>query len=279
MNLNAGRKGVGRERKVDGNTLFEIGSISKTFTSLLLLDMARTGDVNLDDPVSKFLPTNVKVPSRGGKQITLLNLAQQESGLPFNADNHVPGPGAKGFNTYRADDLYEFLSNHQLTEEPGAAFKYSNVGVTLLGHALDRCHEEDFGTLIRNRICMPLNMQSTFVTLPTSQERRLAQGHDWRGTPAKYFDLQVMQPTGGMKSTANDLLKYLSAQLGYTQTNLLPLMKRSQKIRHVQMEGFGNTAVPWCDFGVYEPPGSDFRTHGGGTPGFSTFIGMDLGKR
>ena len=80
----AGKMGNGTDKPVDGETLFEIGSCTKTFTSLLLQEMAHRGEVKLDDPVAKYLPATVKVPSRNGKQITLENLAAQDSGLPFN---------------------------------------------------------------------------------------------------------------------------------------------------------------------------------------------------
>src|SRR5262245_59461012 len=84
----AGKLDNGTDRAVDGDTVFEIGSVTKTFTALLLLDMAQRGEVKLDDPVAKYLPEAVKVPAHDGKKITLVNLAAQDSGLPFNADNH-----------------------------------------------------------------------------------------------------------------------------------------------------------------------------------------------
>ena len=85
----AGKLDNGTDDEVNGDTLFEIGSITKTFTVLLLEDMVNRGEMKLDDPVEKYLPESVKVPSRGGKKITLLNLAAQDSGLPHDGTNMV----------------------------------------------------------------------------------------------------------------------------------------------------------------------------------------------
>ena len=78
----SGKLDSGTDQEVNADTLFEIGSVTKTFTSLLALEMAKRGEINLDDPVTKHLPSSVKVPSQGGRQITILNLAVQDSGLP-----------------------------------------------------------------------------------------------------------------------------------------------------------------------------------------------------
>src|SRR5262249_12626048 len=131
----AGKLDNGTEEEVNGDTVFEIGSATKTFTALLLEDMVARGEMKLDDPVSKYLPDSVTVPTRGRKEIALLNLAAQDSGLPFNASNQTGG-GAKFFSTYTVPKMYEFLSGYQLTHDPGEQFQYSNIGMGLLGHVM-----------------------------------------------------------------------------------------------------------------------------------------------
>src|SRR5262245_60648495 len=134
----AGKLDNGTDQEVNVDTLFEIGSITKTFTSLLALDMAKRGELNLDDPVAKYLSSSVKVPSQGGKQITLLNLAVQDSGLPFNATNFTGNNGEEQYDSYTTDKMYAFLSGYALKDPPGTKFQYSNLGMSLLGHALER---------------------------------------------------------------------------------------------------------------------------------------------
>lgn len=267
------------EKRVGRDTLFEIGSITKTFTSLLLLEMIKQGEVKRDDPVSQYLPQEVQVPTHGRSVISLYNLASQDSGLPFNADNHVDEKWWEGLNAYTDKDLYVFLSRHKLRNAPGNQFRYSNIGMALLGHALVRHSGEDFESLVINRICKPLGLNDTRITLSAEQQRRLAVGHDDKGDRAPYYDFQVMEPAGSLYSTANDMLKYLSAQLGIIDSQLTPLMKQSQVLCHEDSPGWGDTAMPWFNRGVYEPEGSRFLAHGGGTVGFSTFIGIDTQRK
>src|SRR6266550_3377148 len=105
----------GSATPLNGNTVFEIGSITKTFTSALLADMVQRGEVKLDDPVSKFLPATVRVPSRAGKQITLLDLATQSSGLPRLPNNLSPKNILNPYADYSVQQLYDFLSHYELT--------------------------------------------------------------------------------------------------------------------------------------------------------------------
>src|SRR2546430_2433544 len=142
-----GKLDNGTDRDVDGNTLFEIGSITKVFTALLLQDMVEREEMKLDDPVQKYLPDSVKMPTYQGKEITLLHLATHTSGLPRNSDG----------------EFYRFLSRGILRQAPGTRQEYSNLGMALLGHALALKAGQDYDTLVIDRICRPLGMDSTRV--------------------------------------------------------------------------------------------------------------------
>src|SRR3954464_8537875 len=144
-----GRLDNGTDQNVNGDTLFEIGSITKTFTVLLLEDMVNRGEMAIDDPVEKYLPNSGKVPSHGGKKTTLLNLAAQDSGLPFDGNNMIQRDPRNIFADYTADNLYTFLSGYTLTQDPGAEFRYSNAGIALLGNAIERKAGRDFESLLR----------------------------------------------------------------------------------------------------------------------------------
>jgi serine-type D-Ala-D-Ala carboxypeptidase/endopeptidase len=136
-----------------------------------------------------------------------------------------------------------------------------------------------FESLVMTRICRPLGMESTCMTLTPELKARLAVGHDPSGKRVPPYDLQVMASAGALRSSANDLLKYVSAHLGVEQSSLRPMMEKMQEIRHRDSVEFGQTAMPWMDFGVYQPPGMEILGHGGGTDGCSAFIGFDKKQR
>jgi CubicO group peptidase (beta-lactamase class C family) len=271
----AGKLDNDTDEEVNADTLFEIGSVTKTFTSLLALDMAKRGELSLDDPVAKYLPSLVKVPAQGGKQITLLNLAVQDSGLPFNASNMSGKNEEEQYDTYDVAKMYAFLSGYALKDPPGTKYQYSNLGMSLLGHAMERISHTNFESLVLARICRPLHMDNTYVTPPPALKSRMAVGHDDKGARAPDFDLQVMGPAGALRSSVNDLLKYLAAEIGLTNSPLAPLMQQSQVIRHTDSPDFGKTAMPWVDQNAYNSPGTELLGHGGGTLGSAAFIGFD----
>lgn len=168
----------GDKRAVDGNTIFEIGSITKVFTSLLLADMVERKEVALTDPVSKYLPAEVKMPERNGRQITLEDLSTHTSGLPRLPSNMKPKDPANPYADYSVEQMYQFLSGYQLTRDPGSQYEYSNLGGGLLGHVLARRAGTDYGTLVRTRICEPLGMNDTRITLSPEEKARFATGYD-----------------------------------------------------------------------------------------------------
>jgi serine-type D-Ala-D-Ala carboxypeptidase/endopeptidase len=153
------------------DTIFEIGSITKVFTSLLLADMVERGEVALDDPVEDYLPDSVTVPSYNGRVITLVDLATHTAGLPRMPP--VANPGDVG-----ADRIYEILSGYTLLREPGEQFEYSSLGVGLLGHVLSLRAGLSYEELLRTRVFEPLGMDSTTITLSDEQRRRMATGYD-----------------------------------------------------------------------------------------------------
>jgi len=285
-----GKLDNGTDREIDGDTIFEIGSVTKVFTSLLALEMERRGEITLDDPVAKYLPEAVTLPIYEGRQITLRNLAAQDSGLPWNSDelekilSRDPNKAAlaefkAACDAYTAKELYAFLSRYKLTKPPGTEFQYSNVGMGLLGHAIALKAGEPYESLIVERIARPLEMESTMITIAPAQEGRLARGHWADGKPSENIRFQVLSSAGGLLSTANDMLKFLAANLAIVQSELIPLMEKMQVVRHIGEVRFGRTAMPWFDEGMYQPPGSDLWGHGGGGFGYLAFIGFDKKKR
>ncbi len=265
---------LARENKTqpDGNSVFEIGSVTKVFTSLLLADMVQRGEVALTDPAAKYLPAGVKLPERGGRQITLQDLATHTSGLPRIPSNLDPKNPANPYADYSVEQLYQFLSTYQLTRDIGSQYEYSNLGGGLLGHILARRAGTDYETLVRTRICEPLHMNDTRITLSPEMKARLAAGYDAALEPAGLWDLPTLAGAGALRSTANDLLTFLAANLGYTKTPLAPAMA-------AMLAGRRPTGVPGLEIGlgwhILTRDGREMIWHNGGTAGFRSFIGYD----
>src|SRR5882724_10976434 len=284
----AGKLDNGTDRDVNGDTVFFIGSVSKTFTALLLQDAVERGEMKLDDPVAKYLPTSIKMPAHGGKEITLLDLATHAAGFPADPDNMTGATVKEQYETYAVEKMYAFLSGYTLSREPGTEFEYSNVGMALLGHVIALKAGTNFESLIVKRICRPLHMDSTCITLTTDMKARLAMGQDDSGKPSPPWRLQAYSPAGDIHSTANDLLKYASANARLSPCSLTPLMEKTQVIRFNDFHGlpglgpgslFGHTAMDWVDRGAYQSPGMELLGHAGGAGSYHAWVGFDKKQR
>jgi len=210
--------------ELDRDTLFVIGSVTKLFTALLLADMAQRGEVSLSDPVSDFLPAGVRVPAHDGRHITLADLASHMSGLPRRPSNLPSQDPANLYAGYSAELLYEFLSSYTLPGPIGEQVVYSNIGYGLLGHALALRAGMEYETLLRSRICNPLGLADTAVSLPPDRAERLAAGHDESLDPVPDWDIGVLAAAGALRSSVPELLTFLEA-LGSDASPLAPAVR------------------------------------------------------
>jgi D-alanyl-D-alanine-carboxypeptidase/D-alanyl-D-alanine-endopeptidase len=260
----------GDKRPLDGDTLFEIGSITKVFTALLLTEMAQRGEVKLDDPIAKYLPASVKVPERGGRQITLVDLATHTSGLPRMPENFRPKDAANPYTDYTDEQLYVFLSSYELIRDIGVKFEYSNLGFGLLGIGLASRAGTDYETLVETRTCEPLGMKSTRITLSPEMQQRFAAGHSADLVTVSSWDIPALAGAGALRSSANDLLTFLAAVMGRTHTTLAPAMKAMLSVRRPTGQPFIDAALGWA---IDTRGGSEIIWKNGGTGGYRTFIG------
>ena len=260
------------DQTVNGDSVFEIGSVTKVFTATLLADMVERGEVSLDDPISKYLPKTVKTPTRSGKEITLLDLATQTSGLPRLPDNFAPKNALNPYADYTVEQMYAFLSSYTLTRDIGSKYEYSNLGVGLLGHILALRAGTDYEALVRTRICQPLKMDSTRVKLTPEMQAHLAAGHNPALIPVPNWDLPTLAGAGAIRSTVNDMLRFVAANLGLNKSLLLAAMQMAHQSRH-------ETGVPDLEIGLNWHILKKFDTaivwHNGGTGGYHSFIGFD----
>ncbi len=261
-------------RPVDGKTIFEIGSMTKVFTSLVLSEMVRSGEVKLDDPVANYLPPGAKVPERGGKQITLVDISTQSSGLPRMPSNFRPKDWDNPYADYDEGQLLKFLAGYSLPRDIGSKYEYSNLAVGLLGDALAHRAGLSYEAMVRQRITEPLKMTSTTITLSPALKARLAQGHDAGLDPAANWDLDSLAGAGALRSDTEDMLTFLGAELGYVKTPLAAAMKAEwSTVRRPTGQPNLSVALAWH---ITSSPGRDEVVwHNGGTGGYRSFMGFD----
>ncbi len=289
--LGVGRRRAGDADTPDADTLFEIGSITKTFTGAALAALLEDGAVGLDDPVAALLPGWV-IPEKDGRRITLRDLATHRSGLPRMPDLPMPGAVADLLLMRRIEDPYRngtaewvrgYLAEYALPRAPGEADEYSNLAMGLLGHALAEKAGLSYGELVRRRVLAPLGMTDTAVTLDPGQAGRLAQGYIGPLVVGPFSLLSPMPPwtfadgfqgCGALKSTARDLLKYLRANIAAPAGPLGPVLER---VREPLAEVSG---LDGCTIGLalmsMPIKGLDDAMcwHNGGTGGYSSFLGF-----
>ena len=270
-----GNRDHGDAAVLNGDTVFEIGSITKVFTTLLLAEMVQRGEVALDDPVAKYLSAKVRVPERGGRQITLRDLATHTSGLPHDPSNLSPQDPANPVADYSVEQLYSFLASHSLQRDIGIRYEYSNVGVSLLGHALASRLGMDYEELLAARILRPLGINSTRFYINQAMNQRLAPGHSYLLERLPNWDMGALTPGGGLKSTASDLLTLLGVALGYQDTPLASAMANTMNVRRPAGHPDRQTGLGWEILTLL--PGYEFISHSGATGGYRTFVGMDRG--
>jgi serine-type D-Ala-D-Ala carboxypeptidase/endopeptidase len=267
-----GQMAMGDARPVGGDTIFEIGSITKVFTALLLTEMVERGEVALDDPIAKYLPEFVSLPGRKGHAITLLDLATHTSGLPRLPSDLSPGNSSNPYADYSADRLYEFLSHCQLKRDMGTQQEYSNLGGGLLGHVLEIRAGTGYEALVRARICGPLGMNDTRVLVTPEMNARFARGHDAVLKPVENWDFAVLAGAGALRSTVNDLLEFAAANLGYAETSLGAATAAMLKVKRTAGPPRREIALGWQLSAI---GGKEVVWHNGGTGGYRSFLGFD----
>lgn len=263
---------TGNDRPLDEHTLFEIGSVTKTFTATVLASMVLAHQVKLDDPAAAYLPKSVHVPSRDGLSITLLALAEQRSGLPRLPNNMDDVAGTDPYADYTIADMYGFLNAYTLPRDPGATYEYSNYGIGLLGQLLANQAKETYPALVAQRVLAPLGMtDTTFATVPASDPPMLAVGHDLGGQPVASWHQQAILPAGGIRSSLADMLKFLRCNLGQGPLGAVCLFAQQPRAAGTPGHRIGL---------VWET--SAFRgsvSHGGDTAGYHAFVAISKDRQ
>jgi len=255
--------------EVDEHTIFEIGSITKVFTGILLAQQVLAGDLKLDDNINDYLPTEVKIPVMGDQEITFGNLTDHTSGLPRMPYNFAPANLNNPFADYTVVQMYEFISNYQPIRTVGSEYEYSNIAQGLLGHLLAENKNTSYENLMIRTIADPLGMNETKIEFDQRMKDNLALGHS-NGQVVENWDIPTLAGAGAIRSSTSDMARFISANLGYTESTVTAAMELSHEIRH-DKAGNMKVAMGWH---IKKGENGAVFWHNGGTGGYRTFVGF-----
>jgi D-alanyl-D-alanine-carboxypeptidase/D-alanyl-D-alanine-endopeptidase len=254
---------TGNHGRPNEDTEFGIGSITKTFTATLLAHEDRQGDIRLNEPLSRYAPPGMQVPSYNGRPILMVHLADHTSGLPRRVPNIGP--------PLMPETMWRFASSYQLSHPPGEQYLYSNLGYGLLARALVRHMRSTEDQAYARVITTPLGMNDTAIDLAPAQRARLAQGYLRNGSPATETapGFPAMAGAGAVHSTLRDMMRYLDFELGKIRqplTSLLPAMHRAY---HAEGPD-SSVGLAWNMRN--RPDGTKLISKDGAVPGYAAFI-------
>lgn len=255
----------------DGTTLFELGPITKIYTSLLLADAVQRREIEFDTPIAELLPPGVTVPVRDQAVITLKHLALHSSGLPRLPPSLVthsadPDPYA----TYGEDALYHDLIQTELETTPGTQISYSNYGAGLLGFALGKKLGGGYAKALADRVLGPLELKDTFVAAPAALDARRAAGTNDDLAKAARWTFDALAGAAALVSTARDQLRLIEVELDAAAGGSLALRHAMKLTQEPQLDRSGdNEGLGW----MIDRAGRYW--HNGGTGGFHAFVGFD----
>jgi len=260
---------TGGDRAVDETTLFEIGSVGKPFTALLLADAVERGDLSLGDPIDADLPSSVVPPSSGDRSIRYQELATHTSGLPPIPENLDPADWNNPYADYTVDQLYEAISGYEL--ESLGAYGYSNLGFGLLGHLLELRYGASYEGLVIERICDVLGMPDTRATLSDEQRSRTATGYR-EGEAFPIWANPTLAGAGCLLSTAKDLSVFVAANLGLVESPLFVAMQLMHE-PHAYAYAYGGIPVGLA-WHMRDTGGKRIIEHHGATGGCWSYAGF-----
>ncbi|NGX63043.1 MAG: D-alanyl-D-alanine-carboxypeptidase/endopeptidase AmpH [Candidatus Anoxychlamydiales bacterium] len=265
-----GQMAVDDPTPIDENAVFETGSITKIFTSLLLTEMVKNGDVKLDDPIEMYLPKHLKLPEYNGKKITLGHLASHRAGFDYMPENFIMSDMYNPFSEYSVEYVYDYLSNLKLDYEPGSQYRYSNIGISLLCHIISLITNQEFEDLATERLFKPMGMESSKVHLTDEMKNRFAAAHI-RDRKVPHWGCKEFEGAGALRSSAKDLARFIEANLGFYKTDVYPVLQDALKSRHPQEIPYLDVGHEWNISYQYKP---EIVFHGGATGGHQVFIGF-----
>jgi CubicO group peptidase (beta-lactamase class C family) len=280
-------------RPPDGDSVFEIGSITKTFTGLALATMATRNEIRLDDTLATVLPQQVKIPDDAGRLITLKHLVTHSSGLPRLPSNLGDVSPENPYKDYSTKELYDALNTlHVKQKKIGRRSEYSNFGVGLLGHILTLKSGRSYEELIVDRICQPAGLGSTRQFPSAEMKEHVVPGHE-AGHEVSHWDFRSLAGCGALNSSANDLLRYASVYFNRTNdarlvpgggeansnggnNNLDAAVELATRVHYQNLKDGERIGLAWQ---IQDIDGTDIYCHSGGTGGFCSYLAFNKENR
>jgi CubicO group peptidase (beta-lactamase class C family) len=271
---NYGETARGNNQLPTTNTIFEIGSITKTFTATLLAYCAGLGKVKLSDPITKYLPDSVKT-NAALNAITLLTLSNHTSGLSRIPENlqFDSASAANPYKSYNKRQLFSYLKTCKLNSPPGEQYAYSNLGVGLLGTILSQVSGKTFDQMVQEVICTPLGMKNTVQHLSNLQAPHFTKVYSQYGDVTVPWNFDALAACGALHSTINDLLIYAKANMN---SGANELSKAFELTHQVTYSKDAKIALGWH---IIVVDGVEFIFHNGGTYGSSSFLAFNADKK
>lgn len=257
---------------VDEHTLFEAGSISKVMTNLLLAQLVVDGRIDLDAPLTDYLPAGTVLPERDSKAITAFDLATHTAGFSGLPEELMAKGAANPYSGYGGDELMAWIAEYELPRAIGERFEYSNVGIALLAQAIEHVSGKPYAALLQEQVLDPLGMSQTHLALSPEPLAGLATGHDAAGEPVSHWDFDAFAPAGALVTSTADLAKFIAAASGAKQTPLAPAF--DIMLDHTRPAG-GDGEVIGLGWFNYTEGDHDIVWHNGITGGFRGFAGYD----
>jgi CubicO group peptidase (beta-lactamase class C family) len=268
------RQGDGAALRDDA--LFEIGSITKTFTALLLADAVVRGQLALTDAVQDALPPGTPLVDAAGDAIRWIDLATHRSGLPRLPANMAPATPADPYNEYREAELLAFLKGFKPVVARGTRFEYSNLGFGLMGYALGRAARSSYPQLLASRVLQPLGMTDAYLALPGQRFDRLVGGHDVHRLPVAHWHLDVLAGAGALVMSGAALARYAQAAIGVVDSPLREAFALAEREHAGGQSAINPIGLAW---NLATLNGRRVLNHDGGTAGFSSSLWLDPTRR
>ena len=267
--------GIANRDKETANlrTVYEIGSVGKVFTSLMLADAVVRGEIDLDAAAEVANPAEIQLPTYDGTQITWIDLSTHRSGLPRLPTNFQPTDMIDPYRNYDSKQAAAFLTEYELTRKPGEAQEYSNFGVSVLGYLVAQKAGKSYEQLLQERIAEPLGMNDCTVSLGSDQKTGVALPHAKYGTPTSHWTFSDLPGAGGINASMRDMMRFAKAQLDPPAGELGEAIELAWK-QHSDADASG----PAMGLGWMIAGDGQTRWHNGQTGGSSSalFINREL---
>ncbi|MBM1108155.1 beta-lactamase family protein [Aurantibacter crassamenti] len=279
--------GYGETKKGSGltptkDTFFEIGSITKTFTSILATNMLLEQGLDIEQTIKPYLPNNLPKLNRNGIELNFKHLLTHTSGLSRMPNNfNLSRDAGKEFADYDERHLYAFLENARIHADPFTQYAYSNLGMGLVGTILKRNYDIGYSKVLQQKLTNPLGLNNTTANFAETAIENWAMGYNLKGKESDYWKtLNALDGAGVIKSTAGDLIKYAEANINPPETMLGEAIRLTHKVYFKEYETNDHTktrnCLGWFEYINDNVPNETFRHHNGATGGFNSDFFINL---